>query len=126
MSKEIEDIRKEEIIKACEELYKTENFKDITIKHIGEKEGHTRNLTDAEEGEQIGVTSTAGEKYLISLDSTNNQAIVIYNGVLPTNTNKNYRESGINTYTYILEFEGRILQQQETIEEYYKFENYYW
>ena len=37
MSKEIEDIRKEEIIKACEELYKTENFKDITIKHIGEK-----------------------------------------------------------------------------------------
>lgn len=37
MSKEIEDIRKEEIIKACEELYKTENFKDITIKYIGEK-----------------------------------------------------------------------------------------
>ncbi len=42
MSKEIEDIRKEEIIKACEELYKTENFKDITIKHIGEKTTFSR------------------------------------------------------------------------------------
>lgn len=42
MSKEIEDIRKEEIIKACEELYKTENFKDITIKYIGEKTTFSR------------------------------------------------------------------------------------
>ena len=42
MSKEIEDIRKEEIIKACKELYKTENFKDITIKHIGEKTTFSR------------------------------------------------------------------------------------
>ena len=42
MTKEIEDIRKEEIIKACEKLYKTENFKDITIKQIGEKTTFSR------------------------------------------------------------------------------------
>ena len=37
MTKEITDIRREEIIKACNELYKNVNFKDITIKQIGEK-----------------------------------------------------------------------------------------
>ena len=42
MSKEIVDIRKEEIINACEQLYKKENFKDITIKHIGEKISFSR------------------------------------------------------------------------------------
>ena len=42
MTKEIEDIRKEEIIKACEKLYKTENFKDITIKQIGENTTFSR------------------------------------------------------------------------------------
>ena len=36
MSKELEDKRKEEIIKACLELYETKNFKDITIKDIGD------------------------------------------------------------------------------------------
>lgn len=42
MTKEITDIRKEEIIKACEKLYKKENFKDITIKHIGEETSFSR------------------------------------------------------------------------------------
>ena len=42
MTKEITDIRKEEIIKACEKLYKKENFKDITIKQIGEKTSFSR------------------------------------------------------------------------------------
>ena len=42
MAKEIVDIRKEEIIKACEKLYKKENFKDITIKHIGEETSFSR------------------------------------------------------------------------------------
>lgn len=36
MSKELEDIRKEEIINACIQLYETENFKNITIKDISE------------------------------------------------------------------------------------------
>ena len=42
MTKEITDIRKEEIIKACEKLYKKENFKDITIKQIGEETSFSR------------------------------------------------------------------------------------
>ena len=42
MEKKIVDIRKEEIINACEKLYKTESFKDITIKHIGEETSFSR------------------------------------------------------------------------------------
>ena len=42
MTKEITDIRKEEIINACEKLYQKENFKDITIKHIGEETSFSR------------------------------------------------------------------------------------
>ena len=33
-SEELTKARKEEIISACEQLYKTMNFKDITIKEI--------------------------------------------------------------------------------------------
>ena len=42
MEKKIVDIRKEEIINACEKLYKTGSFKDITIKHIGEETSFSR------------------------------------------------------------------------------------
>ena len=42
MTKKITDIRIEEIVKVCEELYKKENFKDITIKSIGEKTSFSR------------------------------------------------------------------------------------
>ena len=42
MSKEIVDMRKEEIINACEKLYENNNFKDITIKSIGEKTTFSR------------------------------------------------------------------------------------
>ena len=42
MEKKTVDIRREEIINSCEKLYKTENFKDITIKHIGEKTSFSR------------------------------------------------------------------------------------
>ena len=37
MKKELTDIRKEEIISACEKLYKKLDFKDINIKLIGEQ-----------------------------------------------------------------------------------------
>ena len=37
MNNEIGEEKKEEIIKACEELYKETSFKDITIKGIGEQ-----------------------------------------------------------------------------------------
>ena len=42
MAKEIIDVRKEEIINACEKLYENNNFKDITIKSIGEKTTFSR------------------------------------------------------------------------------------
>ena len=42
MSKEIVDMRKEEIINACEKLYKNNSFKDITIKSIGEETTFSR------------------------------------------------------------------------------------
>ena len=42
MAREIVDIRKEEIINACEKLYKNNNFKEITIKSIGEKTTFSR------------------------------------------------------------------------------------
>lgn len=42
MEKKTVDVRREEIINACEELYKKENFKDITLKQIGEKTTFSR------------------------------------------------------------------------------------
>lgn len=42
MGNEIIDIRKEEIINACEKLYKDYNFKDITIKSISEETTFSR------------------------------------------------------------------------------------
>lgn len=42
MEKKPIDVRRKEIINACEELYKKENFKDITIKQIGEKTTFSR------------------------------------------------------------------------------------
>ena len=41
-SKELTVSRKEEIITACEELYKTMSFKEITIKEIGNATSFTR------------------------------------------------------------------------------------
>ena len=42
MTREIVDIRKEEIINACEKLYENNSFKDITIKSIGEETTFSR------------------------------------------------------------------------------------
>ena len=41
-SPELTNARKEEIINACEELYKTKSFKEITLKDIGEATSFTR------------------------------------------------------------------------------------
>ncbi len=41
-SPELTNARKEEIINACEELYKTMSFKDITLKEIGNATSFTR------------------------------------------------------------------------------------
>ena len=41
-SKELTASRKDEIVTACEELYKTMSFKEITIKEIGNATSFTR------------------------------------------------------------------------------------
>ena len=41
-SPELTNARKEEIINACEELYKTKSFKEITLKDIGNATSFTR------------------------------------------------------------------------------------
>ncbi len=41
-SAELTSARKDEIINACEELYKTMSFKEITIKEIGAATSFTR------------------------------------------------------------------------------------
>ena len=41
-SPELTNARKEEIINACEELYQTMSFKEITIKEIGKATSFTR------------------------------------------------------------------------------------
>ncbi|MFQ9984923.1 MAG: TetR/AcrR family transcriptional regulator [Lachnospiraceae bacterium] len=41
-SEELTEARTQEIISACEELYKTMNFKDITLKEIGSVTSFTR------------------------------------------------------------------------------------
>lgn len=41
-SPELKNARREEIINACEELYKTMSFKEITIKEIGNATSFTR------------------------------------------------------------------------------------
>ena len=41
-SPELTNARREEIINACEELYKTKSFKEITLKDIGNATSFTR------------------------------------------------------------------------------------
>ena len=41
-SQELTNARKDEIINACEKLYQTMNFRDITIKEIGNATSFTR------------------------------------------------------------------------------------
>ena len=43
-SPELTQARKEEIINACAELYETMNFKDVTLKKVGEKTSFSRTL----------------------------------------------------------------------------------
>ncbi len=72
MTKEIIDIRKEEIIKACEKLYKKENFKDITIKHIGEETTFSRtsiyNYFHTKEEIFLAIFQREYEKWINDLD----------------------------------------------------------
>lgn len=72
MSKELYDNRKEEIIKACEKLYETENFKDITIKNIAEATSFSRpsiyNYFQTKEEIFLAILQREYEKWIVELE----------------------------------------------------------
>ena len=65
------DERKEEIINACEELYKTKNFKEITLKDISEKTTFSRpsiyNYFQTKEEIFLSILKREYEKWLNDL-----------------------------------------------------------
>lgn len=73
MSKETVDIRKEEIINACEKLYENNNFKDITIKSIGEKTTFSRtsiyNYFQTKEEIFLALLKKEYERWIEELDT---------------------------------------------------------
>lgn len=73
MSKETVDIRKEEIISACEKLYENNNFKDITIKSIGEKTTFSRtsiyNYFQTKEEIFLALLNKEYERWIEELDT---------------------------------------------------------
>ena len=72
MERKIVDIRREEIINSCEKLYETENFKDITIKHIGENTSFSRtsiyNYFQTKEEIFLALFQREYEKWIDDLD----------------------------------------------------------
>ena len=67
------DLRKEEIIKACEELYDKYNFKDITIKLISEQTTFSRpsiyNYFETKEEIFLAIFAREYEKWQIEVDA---------------------------------------------------------
>ncbi len=76
-SQQLTDKRKEEIINACKELYKTMSFKDITIKDIGNKVSFTRtsiyNYFQTKEEIFLAILQQEYEMWLKSLNSILNE-----------------------------------------------------
>lgn len=72
-SQQLTDSRKEEIVNACKELYKTMNFKDISIKDIGGKVSFTRtsiyNYFQTKEEIFLAILQQEYEMWLKSLNS---------------------------------------------------------
>ena len=72
-SQQLTDSRKEEIVSACKELYKTMSFKDITIKDIGDKVSFARtsiyNYFQTKEEIFLALLQQEYELWLKSLNS---------------------------------------------------------
>ena len=77
MEKEIVDIRREEIINACEKLYQNNNFKDITIKNIGEETTFSRtsiyNYYQTKEEIFLALFQREYERWVEELEEVYNQ-----------------------------------------------------
>lgn len=78
-SPELTNARKEEIINACEELYKTMSFKEITIKEIGEVTSFTRTSI-------YNYFQTKEEIFLALLQREYELWVVDLNGIMENNT----------------------------------------
>lgn len=77
MSKESFDLRKEEIINACEKLYEKSSFKEITIKLIGEKTSFSRpsiyNYFQTKEEIFLSLLQREYEKWIEDLENIYNK-----------------------------------------------------
>ena len=77
MSRKIEIVRKEEIIKACEELYKTTSFNEISIKLISEKTTFSRpsiyNYFNTKEEIFLGLATKEYYKWIEDLNKIYNK-----------------------------------------------------
>ena len=77
MERKIVDVRREEIINSCEKLYETENFKDITIKHIGENTSFSRtsiyNYFQTKEEIFLALFQREYEKWIDDLNKVYNE-----------------------------------------------------
>ena len=82
-SKELTDARKDEIVSACEKLYETMSFKDITIKEIGAVTSFTRtsiyNYFQTKEEIFLALLAREYEKLIDDLN-----ALMEKNETLPT------------------------------------------
>ena len=80
MEKKPVDVRREEIINACEELYKKENFKDITLKQIGEKTTFSRtsiyNYFQTKEEIFLALFQREYEKWIEDLNKINERLMI--------------------------------------------------
>ena len=76
MVKELVSTRKEEIINACEDLYKTYSFNDISIKLISEKTTFSRpsiyNYFDTKEEIFLALTTREYDRWIIDLNDIYN------------------------------------------------------
>lgn len=72
VSEELTNARKAEIINACAKLYDTKNFKEITLKEIGEKTSFTRtsiyNYFQTKEEIFLALLQQEYEKWIVDLN----------------------------------------------------------
>ncbi len=80
-SKELTDARKDEIVNACEKLYKTMSFKDITIKEIGAVTSFTRtsiyNYFETKEEIFLALLKREYEKLIESLNTLTEENVAL-------------------------------------------------
>ena len=101
-SPELINARKEEIINACEELYKTKSFKEITIKEIGNATSFTRTSI-------YNYFQTKEEIFLAILQRENELWIADLNRIMAENA-KLTKDEFADKLAHSLEKRGQLLK----------------